>query len=408
MTEGITQESPALLPLDHLPLDHLVVLDLTAFRAGPTAVRQLSDWGARVITIERPAETEGEGLLGARLGSDFQNLRRNNESMTLDLKQAAGKALFLDLVARADVMVENFAPGVTERLGVDWEAMRSVNPKLVYASISGFGQIGPWSRRPGYDQVAQGMSGLMSVTGLAGQGPVRSGHAVADSSSGICLAFGILMAIIRRDRTGEGSWIRTSLLESLIAMMDFQAARVLIEGEIPEQQGNHHPTGVPMGTFPASDGVFNLAPGTNAHFRSVCTVLDHPEWADDERYARPGSRRKRRDEVNTMIAEVTRTRSCDEWIEAFLDVGVPAGPVLDLGQTFAHPQVVALAMAQAIEHPTVPTAAVVGQPLTFGDGLGGRGVRRAAPTLGQHTEQILVELGRTEAEIDALRRARTI
>ncbi len=391
-----------------LPLDHLLVLDLTAFRAGPTAVRQLADWGARVITIERPADDDGEGALGARLGSDFQNLRRNNESLTLDLKQPEGKAIFLELVARADVVVENFAPGVTRRLGLDWESLRVVKPRLVYGSISGFGQEGPWSKRPGYDQVAQGMSGLMSVTGLPGQGPVRSGHAVADSSSGVYLAFGILLAIIRRERTGEGSWVRTSLLESLIAMMDFQAARVLIEGEVPAQQGNHHPTGVPMGTFPSADGVFNLAPGTEAHWRAVCGVLGNPEWADDERYARPGSRRKRREEVNAMIAEVTSTRPAEHWIEACLAVGVPAGPVLDMGQMFAHPQVQALGMAQPVTHPTVEPAAVVGQPITFGDGVGGRGVRRAAPALGEHTEAILAELGRTPAEIETLRAAKVV
>ena len=390
-----------------LPLDHLLVLDLTAFRAGPTAVRQLGDWGARVITVERPAAPGDAGTtsLGARLGSDFQNLRRNNESLTLDLKHPDGHALFLRLVERADVLVENFAPGVTARLGLDWPVLQRLNPRLVYGSISGFGQVGPWASRPGYDQVAQGMSGLMSVTGLPGQGPVRSGHAVADSSSGIYLAFGIMVALLRRERTGEGSWVRTSLLESLVAMMDFQAARVLIEGDVPQQQGNHHPTAVPMGTFPASDGVFNLAPGTNAHFRAVCGVLGHPEWAEDERYAKPGARARRRQEVNDLIAEVTRTRPVQAWIEAFLAVGVPAGPVLDLGEMLAHPQVQALAMAQPIQHPNRPDAKVIGQPLTFADDPDNRGVRRAAPTLGQQTGAILDELGVTTEEATRLRTA---
>lgn len=390
-----------------LPLDHLLVLDLTAFRAGPTAVRQLGDWGARVITVERPAAPGDAGTtsLGARLGSDFQNLRRNNESLTLDLKHPDGHALFLCLVERADVLVENFAPGVTARLGLDWPVLQRLNPRLVYGSISGFGQVGPWASRPGYDQVAQGMSGLMSVTGLPGQGPVRSGHAVADSSSGIYLAFGIMVALLRRERTGEGSWVRTSLLESLVAMMDFQAARVLIEGDVPQQQGNHHPTAVPMGTFPASDGVFNLAPGTNAHFRAVCGVLGHPEWAEDERYAKPGARARRRQEVNDLIAEVTRTRPVQAWIEAFLAVGVPAGPVLDLGEMLAHPQVQALAMAQPIQHPNRPDAKVIGQPLTFADDPDNRGVRRAAPTLGQQTAAILDELGVTTEEATRLRTA---
>jgi crotonobetainyl-CoA:carnitine CoA-transferase CaiB-like acyl-CoA transferase len=388
-----------------LPLDHLLVLDLTAFRAGPTAVRQLADWGARVITVERPPVGEGGSVLGARLGSDFQNLRRNNESLTLDLKHPDGKALFLRLVDRADVVVENFAPGVTARLGLDWPALHARNPRLVLGSISGFGQVGPWSHRPGYDQVAQGMSGLMSVTGLPGQGPVRSGHAVADSSSGIYLAFGILAAIIRRDRSGEGSWVRTSLLEAAVAMLDFQAARVLIEGDVPAQQGNHHPTAVPMGTFPAADGPFNLAPGTNAHFRAVCAVLGRPEWADDERYAKPGARAKRRAEVNAMIAEITATEPAQHWIDAFLDAGVPAGPVLDLGQMWAHPQLQALELAQPVEHPGRPDAAVIGQPLTFADDPTNRGVRRRAPTLGEHTDAILGELGLDAATIDALRTA---
>ena len=390
-----------------LPLDHLLVLDLTAFRAGPTAVRQLADWGARVITIERPpgpGESAGSAL-GARAGSDFQNLRRNNESLTLDLKQPEGKALFLRLAERADVVVENFAPGVTARLGLDWPALHAHNPRLVLGSISGFGQVGPWSGRPGYDQVAQGMSGLMSVTGLPGQGPVRSGHAVADNSSGVYLAFGILAALIRRDRTGEGSWVRTSLLEALVAMLDFQAARVLIEGDVPAQQGNHHPTAVPMGTFPAADAPFNLAPGTNAHFRAVCGVLGRPEWADDERYAKPGARAKRRAEVNAMIAEITVTRTAEHWIEAFLGAGVPAGPVLDLGQMWAHPQLQALGLAQPVEHPARPDAAVIGQPLTFADEPGNRGVRRRAPTLGEHTAAILGELGLGADAVDALRAA---
>ncbi len=389
-----------------LPLEHLLVLDLTAFRSGPTAVRQLSDWGARVISIERPVggdDAAAAGALGARLGSDFQNLHRNKESMTLDLKHPEGKELFLRLVDRADVVVENFQPGVTTRLGIDWDALHARNPRIVLGSISGFGRVGPWANRPGYDQVAQGMSGLMSVTGLPGQGPVRSGHAVADSSSGVYLAFGILAAIIKRGQTGEGSWVRTSLLEALIAMMDFQAARVLIEGDVPTQQGNFHPTAVPMGTYPASDGVFNLAPGTNAHFRAVCEVLGRPEWADDERFAKPGARSKRRDEVNRMISEVTSTKPAEHWIEAFIARGVPAGPVLDLGQMWQHPQVVALQMAQPITHPTRGDVAVVGQPLTFADDPDYRGVRRPASTQGEQTEAILRELGCDDTEIARLR-----
>src|SRR5918995_4036958 len=267
-------------------LSRLRILDFSRVRAGPTCVRQFADFGADVIKIESPPGVDpNEAMGGPRHGPDMQNLHRNKRAMTLNLKLPESKGVLERLVKTADVVVENYRPDVKFRLGIDYASLEKINPRIILASISGFGQDGPYVKRPGYDQVAQGMSGLMSVTGLPGQGPVRSGHAVADSSAGIYLAFGILTALIRRDRTGEGAWVRTSLLEAMVAMLDFQAARVLIEGDVPGQQGNHHPTVVPMGTFPAADGVFNLAPGTNAHFRTVCAVLGHPDWADDERYA---------------------------------------------------------------------------------------------------------------------------
>jgi crotonobetainyl-CoA:carnitine CoA-transferase CaiB-like acyl-CoA transferase len=404
-----------------LPLEHLLVLDLTSFRSGPTAVRQLGDWGARVIKIERPVpEATDEATLGLRLGHDFQNLHRNVESITLDLKAPEGREVLLALVARADVLVENYRPGVTKRLGIDWPALHACNPKLVYGSISGFGQTGPWSNRPGYDQVAQGMGGLMSVTGLPGQGPVRAGIAVADSSSGIYLAFGIVTALLQREQTGQGAWVRTSLLEAMIAMMDFQAARWLVEGDLPPQQGNDHPTAVPMGVFPASDEPFNLAPGGNRMFRTVCEVIGDFEMASQPEYADPRSRAARRKEVNERIAARTRTRPAAEWIEEFTAKGVPAGPILDVAGTFDHPQVKHLGVAQQIPHPQLGEVALVGQPLTFVDGEPSeeqpsdqsaspyRGVRRAAPARGEHTDSVLSELGYDAERVAALRAARVV
>ncbi len=248
------------------------VLDLTVARAGPTAVRQLADWGAEVIRIE-PAGAHDDVTGGRRHGSDFQNLHRNKRCITLDLKQPRGREIFLALARSADVVVENFRADVKHRLGIDYDSVRAVNPRIVYGSISGFGQDGPYRDRPGVDQIAQGLGGLMSVTGLPGQGPVRVGVAISDLAAGLYLACGILVALHERARSGEGQWVTTSLLEALIGMLDFQAARFLVEGEVAGQAGNHHPTLAPMGVFPTADGHINIAASSGAQFRSLLEAL---------------------------------------------------------------------------------------------------------------------------------------
>jgi crotonobetainyl-CoA:carnitine CoA-transferase CaiB-like acyl-CoA transferase len=266
------------------PLSHITVLDLTRARSGPTCVRQLADLGASVIQVEARVDRDSDF---ARHGFDFQNLHRNKRSITLDLKTPGGVEILEKLVARADVLVENFRPDVKTRLGIDYEALSRVNPRLVYGSISGFGQSGPYRDRPGYDQIAQGMGGLMSITGLPGQGPVRVGIPVADLTAGIFLAEGILAALIERERSGRGQWVHTSLLEAMIRMLDFQATRWLMGGEIPPQAGNDHPTGIPTGVFRTSDGHINIAAAGQVMFRRLCDALGVEALVNDERFRAP-------------------------------------------------------------------------------------------------------------------------
>jgi formyl-CoA transferase len=387
--------------MSELPLSPYLVLDLTTGRSGPTAVRQLADWGARAIHIETPANG-GPQINAHRLEADFQNLHRNKESITLDLKAPEGHEIFLRLVDRADVVIENYRPGVTQRLGIAWEDVHARNPRVVYGSISGFGQTGPYASRPGFDQIAQGLSGLMSVTGLAGQGPVRAGIAVADSSSGVYLACGVLTALLERERTGLGRWVRTSLLESMVALMDFQAARWLVDGVCPDQEGNHHPTIAPMGVFPAADGLFNLAPAGGEMFRKFCEALGVPNLPDQPEFADLRSRARNRGALNVLIAERTRTRTVAEWITILNDAGVPCGPILTVSEMWDDEQVRHLGLAQPVDHPELDRVQLVGQPLTFSDDPGERGVHRPTAARGEHTDAVLRELGYEDHDIAAL------
>ena len=333
-----------------LPLAHIRVLDLTRVRAGPTCVRQLADWGADVVKIEQPGR--GDGQMGdGRLGPDFQNLHRNKRSLTLNLKSEAGKGVFMKLAETADVVVENYRPDVKHRLGVDYEAVKAINPGIVYASISGFGQDGPYGNLPGFDQVAQGMGGLMSITGLPGQGPVRAGIPVADLSAGLFAALGVLTALVGRAQTGEGRWVRTSLLEAQITMLDFQAERWLLDKDVPQQAGNNHPTGIPTGVFKTKDGHINIAATGDAIYKRFCAAMGREDWLTDPRYDTPRNRSVNRDAMNVEIEAITRTRTSGEWIAAFNEAGVPAGYIYAIDEVFADPQVQHLGMAAPAKHP---------------------------------------------------------
>jgi crotonobetainyl-CoA:carnitine CoA-transferase CaiB-like acyl-CoA transferase len=386
------------------PLARFKVIDLTRVRAGPTAVRQLADWGADVIKIEAP---EGDaGLGGERHGPDFQNLHRNKRSLTLNLKASEGLEILRRLVERADVVVENYRPDVKFRLGVDYETLRRVNKKLVYASISGFGQDGPYRDRPGFDQIAQGMGGLMSITGLPGQGPVRVGIPVADLTAGIFAAMGILVALLEREVSGEGQWVQSNLLAAQIAMLDFQAARWTIGQEVPGQAGNNHPTSIPTGVFATADGHINIAASGDDIYRRFCKAVDAPQLASDPDFASGVARSKNRDRLNEAIEAIIRTRSSAAWIERLNAAGVPCGPIYKMNEVFGDPQVQHLRVTRTVPHKVLGSVEVIGQAVELSRTPWS--VRSASPEAGEHTRAILGELGYSAGEIDALRAAKAV
>jgi formyl-CoA transferase len=403
MDDGRPLTDPTANATQALPLAGVRVLDLTLARAGPTCVRHLSDWGADVIAVLPPGD--GRDVI-AREGFDFQNLHRNKRFISLDLKSPAGHAAFLKLAAKADVVVENMRVDVKRRLKVDYDDLRPLNPRLVYGSISGFGQTGPYAERPGVDQIAQGLGGLMSVTGEPGRGPMRVGIAVSDVTAGTLLALAIMMALYQRQTTGEGRYVHTSLLESQIFLLDFQAARWLMAGEVAGQMGNDHPTIAPMGVFPAADCPINIAASTPAQFERFCDAAGRRDWLEDERFSSTRRRTANRVALNAAISEETKLRPAAWWVEQLEAAGIPCGPILTIDQVFADPQVKHLGMATPVDHPRLGETHMVASPINLA-GLE-TGVRQVAPPVPADTDAVLAEVGYSPAEIDDMRRAGAI
>lgn len=386
------------LPDASLPLADLIVLDLTIARAGPTAVRQLADWGADVIRIEPP---QASATAGGHHSSDYLNLHRNKRSLSLDLKTESGRSVLHRMVEKADVLVENMRTPVKERLGFDWPTVSALNPRLILGSISGFGQTGPYADRGGVDQIAQGLGGMMSITGLPGQGPVRAGVAISDITAGLQLAVGILVALHEREATGRGRWVHTSLLESMIGMLDFQAARWTIDRVVPPQAGNDHPTLGPMGMYATADGYINIAAPWNRLWTQFCRVIEREDLIEDERFSTSQARFEHRNELRTTVADALGRRTTHEWVEVLNEASIPAGPVNDLQQTFEDPQVQHLGVSAPVDHPSLGSLEVI-RNATQIEGVSNE-IRRHSPEVGEHAEEILKEFGIGEEVIDGLR-----
>ncbi len=380
-------------------LTRYTVLDLTRVRAGPTCVRQLADWGANVIKIEMPAELEGKGALGGpRSGPDFQNLHRNKRSITLNLKDPDGVAILKKLIEKTDVIVENYRPDVKNRLGIDYDSLSKINPGLVYASISGFGQDGPYKGRPGFDQIAQGMGGLMSITGVPGEGPMRVGIPIADLCAGLFAAQGIMIALLEREQSSKGQWVQSSLLQSQVFMLDFQAARWTVEQEVAPQAGNNHPTSIPTGVFETTDGHINIASAGQAIYERFCKAVDAEHLITKPDYADGAARSKNRDALNAEINAIIKSKDSQTWVDMLNEAGVPCGPIYSIDQVFDDPQIKHLCaaesvyspdrdedielVAQAIKMSRTPSKLEVGPPMR-----------------GEHTDEILEEFGYSSNQI---------
>ena len=388
-------------------LKRFTVLDLTRVRAGPTCVRQLADWGANVIKIELPEAMDGGNALGgARHGPDFMNLHRNKRAMTLNLKNEKGVELLKRLVKTADVIVENYRPDVKQRLGIDYDALSKENPKLVYASISGFGQDGPYSKRPGFDQIAQGMGGVMSITGLPGQGPVRAGIPIADLCAGLFAAQGIMIALLEREDSGKGQWIDTSLLQAQLFMLDFQAARWLVDGDVPKQAGNNHPTSIPTGVFKTKDGYINLGVAGQVIWKRFCDLVNRQDLRDHPDYAEAEARSRNRDALNQEIETFISEETSEHWVELLNKNGVPSGPIYNIDEAFEDPQVKHLEMAKTVIGHARGDMELVGQPIRMSRTPSS--MTMPPPDYGEHTEEILKEMGLEAIEISELRESNII
>jgi len=386
-----------------LPLSRYKVLDLTIARAGPAAVRLLADWGADVTRVEAPPPQDRGSITGRRRGSDEQNLHRNKRSLCLDLKSPLGAEVLKKLIAQSDVVVENFRSEVKERLGLTYGQLKAINPRVILASISGFGQDGPYSDRPGVDQIVQGMCGLSSVTGEPGRGPVRVGIAISDTTAGMFLGQGILLALLHRENTGQGQWVHTSLIESMLNKLDFQGARYTVSGEVAGQYGNAHPTLAPMGTYRARDGMVNIAASTVRMWTNFCEALDakallaHPDYKDH------AARQANRVQLDADIDQLTAEFDTAELMARLNPAGVPCGPIYDIGQAFEDAQVKHLRVTRPAVHPVMGTMELLRSPINLSAFPHPEQFHHAGPDPGEQSDELLRELGYDDVAIAGMR-----
>jgi crotonobetainyl-CoA:carnitine CoA-transferase CaiB-like acyl-CoA transferase len=386
-----------------LPLSGVRVLDLTRALAGPFCTMILGDLGADVIKVE-PAGGDmirEWGPFDRGTSAYYLSGNRNKRGIAVNFRDPAALDLLRGLAGSCDVVVENFRAGAMEAMGLAYETLAAANPRLIYASVTGFGRTGPSAGRPGFDQIAQGYSGLMSVTGSAESGPVRVGVAIGDQTAGMWCAIGVLAAVAERHTTGRGRRVETSLLAGLVGLMSVQAQRYLSLGEVPALAGNTHPVIAPYGVFETGDGPLNIAPATAEMWKRLCDVLELQQLVADPRYATNAARMERRVELKAIIEAKLKERSRREWSERLLAADIPAGPINNLADVFADEQVVHSQLVEEVQHTQLGTMRQVGSPVTFDGRLGGS-IRRAPPVLGEHTFEVLREHGYSQRDLEAL------
>jgi crotonobetainyl-CoA:carnitine CoA-transferase CaiB-like acyl-CoA transferase len=399
------------MPSNDAPLAGSTVLDFTRVLSGPYCTMLLADMGARVIKVEQPGRGDDTRAWGPPFvsgeSSYFLSINRNKESLTLDLKAASARPIIDSLLERADILVENFRPGTMDRLGLSYEALSKRHPRLVYCSISGFGQTGPRRAEPGYDAVMQGEAGLMSITGPADGPPYRLGVAIADIVSGMFAAQGIVLALLARVRTGRGQRVDIGMLDATAALLTYQAGIYFATGTTPGRMGNRHPTIVPYETFAASDGDFVVAVGNDEQWRRFCRIIDASALAGDDRFATNRARVQNYDELRPLLAERLARRSRSEWVDALKAEGVPCGSVREVSEVLEDRQLDARGMIETIDHVSAGAIRVLGIPIKLSETPGM--VRSAPPALGQHTDQILRnDCGLAASEIESLRATKAI
>jgi crotonobetainyl-CoA:carnitine CoA-transferase CaiB-like acyl-CoA transferase len=391
-------------------LDGIRIIDFSKALAGPYCTMLLADMGAEVIKVEMPGSGDDSRGWGPPFiegeAAYFLSVNRNKKSITLNLKDPKAKEIALKIIEKADIVLESNRPGVMTKLGLDYETVKKINPGIIYCSISGFGQTGPYSKRPGFDQVIQGYGGIMGLTGEKGGGPLKVGIAVTDIATGMFAATGILTALYHRERTGQGQHVDASMLDGQVSWLTYQAGRYLASGNVPQRIGSAHPLIVPYQDFEASDGFINIAAGNDNLWKKFCAATDLSDIADDPKFATNPKRVENRDEVVAIVSKKIKTKTMQEWLDILNDAGVPCGPIYTVDQIFKDPQVLAREMLVEVDHPKCGKIQVTGSPIKLSETPAE--ITTHPPMLGEHNSSILQEFGFSEEDITKLKEDKVI